>query len=455
MKTHALVLTIGSILGAAAASGTATAAPASDADTMAELQQQIASLQAEVAQLRSGNGDDWLTEARADEIRNIVHDVLADADTRASLLGSGLTAGWDGGFKIGSADGNYSLKIGGRLQVRYVYNFQDTPPAGGDRHRSGFENRRTRLAFSGHVIDPSWKYKIQGNFSRSSGTFGLLDAHVDKVFDNGLTLRIGQFKPRFMHEDNTSSARQLAVERSAVNGVFGQSRSQGLELHGKAGDTVKWSIGYIEGIGVNSPGGVGGGTNTAALARTTEFGFIARAEMLAAGEWGQFRDFTSWSDEEFGLLLGAGIAFQRDEFGTPTPGEVEMFRWTVDATAKFGGVGAFVAFVGNHEEINNGAEADQYGFVVQGSAFIVPDEWEAFVRYEWGDADMTGVEDLSFITLGVNYYMAKHNLKWQSDLGIGIEELAGFWASSSRGTRADAAGEDTQLVFRSQLQLVF
>lgn len=445
---------IGSVLGATAVSSIALAAPASDAETVTQLQRQITELQARVSQLSHENDRNWLTEQRADEIRGIVHDVLADADTRASLLGSGLTAGWDGGFKIGSADGNYSLRIAGRHQFRYVYNYQDTPPMGGDRHRSGFENRRTRLTFSGHVFDPSWKYQIQGNFSNSGGGFGLLDAYVDKVLDNGITIRFGQFRPKFMHEDHTSSSRQLAVERSTINGVFAQSRSQGVEIRGEAGDMIRWSAGYIEGINART-GSAGGGANTPWQARTTEFAFIGRVDFLAAGTWRQFRDFTSWSDEEFGMLLGAGLAYQRDEFGTPAPGEVEMIRWTIDATAKFGGIGAFVAFVGNHESAQNAGSVDQYGLVAQGSMFIVPDEWEAFVRYEWGDADISGIKDLSLITFGVNYYMQGHNLKWQNDIGIGINEIDPFWATSSRGTRGDASGEDTQLVIRSQIQLSF
>ena len=56
----------------------------------------IAELEAKMAQFT--NGDTWLTEQRADEIRGLVQDVLADADTRASLLQSGTSAGYDDGF---------------------------------------------------------------------------------------------------------------------------------------------------------------------------------------------------------------------------------------------------------------------------------------------------------------------------------------------------------------------
>ncbi|MHC5023167.1 MAG: hypothetical protein ACYTGG_04565, partial [Planctomycetota bacterium] len=71
---------------------------ASDQPTVEDLQAQIKELRSEVAQLRSGNDENWLTEARADEIRGLVYDVLADADTRSSLLQGGAAAGYDGGF---------------------------------------------------------------------------------------------------------------------------------------------------------------------------------------------------------------------------------------------------------------------------------------------------------------------------------------------------------------------
>jgi hypothetical protein len=423
-----------------------------DQDEIEAFRAEIAALRAEVARLKAPD-DAWLTEQRADEIRSIVRDVLADADTRASLLGSGLTAGWDNGFKIGSADGNYSLRIAGRQQFRYVYNYQDNSPT--DRHRSGFEHRRTRLTFSGHVIDPSWAYQIQGDFNRDGGGFRLLDAYIDKKFDNGITVRFGQFRPKFMTEDHTSSARQLAVERSLINSRFAQSRTQGIEVQGNAGDNVRWSAGYIEGIS-STIGDMGAGLNTPWNARTTEFAFIGRVDVLIAGNWRQFREFTSWSDEEFGLMVGAGIVWQKDEYGTiADTNEVEVRRWTVDATAKFGSANAFVAFVGNHEKPSGGSSVDQWGLVAQGGFFFVPDEWEGFVRYEWGDADTVGIKDLSLVTFGVNRYFSKHNLKWTTDVGIGLNEINSFWSSSSAGYRADAPGEDTQVVVRSQLQLAF
>lgn len=52
----------------------------------------VGDLENEINDLRQSQGDDWLTAQRADEIHNLVHDVIADADRRTSLLQNGLTA---------------------------------------------------------------------------------------------------------------------------------------------------------------------------------------------------------------------------------------------------------------------------------------------------------------------------------------------------------------------------
>jgi hypothetical protein len=111
-------------------------AQASD-QTTESLRNEIASLRAEIATLRQD--DNWLNEQRADEIRGLVQDVLADADTRSSLMANGLTAGYDNGFMLGSEDGNFKLKINGRCRFASISDqlmmtvVPSTAPAGASR----------------------------------------------------------------------------------------------------------------------------------------------------------------------------------------------------------------------------------------------------------------------------------------------------------------------------------
>ncbi len=193
------------------------------------LRDEVAQLRAELAAVTQSEDEHWLTEQRADEIRSLVHDVLADADTRASLLQSGMTAGYNKGFFIGSEDGNFKLQIGGQIQFRYVYNRRQGDPTGSN-DTSGFEVRRAKIKLKGHVFDPSWKYELSGAYDRDGGSLELEDAIITKELNDNWFVRLGQFKAPFLREELVSSTAQLAVDRSLVNEEFNQDRSKGVEL---------------------------------------------------------------------------------------------------------------------------------------------------------------------------------------------------------------------------------
>jgi len=433
--------------------GAAALAPAfawAGTETDDDLRARIAAMEQQLAALRAESGDTnrgWLSEQRATEIRALVQDVLADADSRASLLQDGATAGYNKNFFLQSADGNFLLKISGQMQFRYVFNHQDDEAAAdGDTTRSGFENRRTKLTFEGNVLDPTWKYHVTGAFERDGGSFVLEDAFVEKELSDEWSLMAGQFKLPFMREENMSSKRQLAVDRSLVNEEFNQDRSQGVQLTYQ-GEQFGFAAAFSDGFMSD---------NVGALVYDTEYALTGRAEFLAAGEWDQFKDFTSWRGSDFGLLIGGAAHFEKMEFGTVAGPEVERFTYTVDASAEFDGFNLFGAFVGNtlDDDASGGVDLDQWGVVVQGGIFLT-DECELFARYEFGDFDVDTVEDLSVVTVGVNKYWNKHNLKWTTDVGLGLDAVNSPWSSSGVGWRADTGDEDGQIVVRSQLQLLF
>lgn len=385
--------------------------------------------------------------ARADALGGLVRDVLMDAEQRIALRDHALLTGHDGRFFIASADGQFRLAIGGQFHVRYVANRQSRSPE--DNHRSGMELRRMQLKFDGHVLDPRLTYKLQGGFNRNGGTFVLLDAEIGWAFSDSLSVRLGQFRPGFLREDSTSSTRQLAVERSLVNARFSQNRMQAIELRANVHDN--WRLSGTLSDGLRS-------RNTAWDTSTVEFAVTGRAQWLVMGNWRQFRHFTSPPGESTGLMFGAALHWQRDEFGrfgASTSDEVDMIRWTVDGQLSLGGASLFAAFIGSHEDTRGGGgNAFRWGVIVQGGVYLT-ETWELFARYELGDADEPGSDRLSVITGGVNWYIDGRRLKWTTDVGFGLKPVDENWASSSAGWRADAPGRDGQVVVRSQLQLLF
>lgn len=488
-------------VGLLAGAATLSLTGASIADvTAGEMQSEIDALKAQVAELRQNQKSDWLTPERADQVKGLVQDVLADADTRASLLQGGPMAGHDGHFFLASPDGNYRLNIGGLLQVGAVWNNQDDGGGSNDEDRWGVENKRTKLMFWGHVVNPDWMYKIETGFSRgtsnSSGLggsslysdefsdaldpddfediedyldalassllsgsynssdccFELLDAWIAHNCGNGLTVYVGQFKAPFLAEELVDAQNSLAYERSAVSDFFTSARVQGIMLHYVAD---VWDVAGTFDDGIRS-------ANTAWSNYDTEYSFHVRGNWYAAGTMDQMNQITSPRGQEFGLRLGAALRYSEQEYGTAGPlgGEATLFSWTIDGTVQFGGASIMAAIIGNHLDFDGLAtDLDQYGIVIQGG-FYLTDEWEIFARYEWADSDITGVEDLSLLTFGVNYYFAGQQVKWTADIVFGLNEIDSYFTSrfargDINGLRSDAAGEDGQIAIRTGLQLVF
>jgi len=434
------------IAGAMSAVAAANDASPAGGDEVTQLRGLVSDLQRQVDELRAQNDDNWLTEARADEVRGLVQDVLADADTRASLLQSGAMAGYDKAFFVGSADGNYLLKINGQIQIRAVYNWQDDEGSA-DTNRFGFENRRTKIQFLGHVFDPSWKYYIELEANRSGGGFSLAEnGWIEKDMGNGWAIRAGQFKPMYLREESVSSKKLIAVERSQVNAEFTAGTAQGVQGSYTAD---QWRIygAFIDGLNTS---------NTAWSNEDTEFALTGRGELLLMGDWKAVEDDNGWKGGENALLLGVGAAYQKGEYGTVSGPEVANLGLTADVTWKSNGWSIAGAIVYRHLDSDAPADLDldQLGAVIRGG-FFIQEDIEIYALYEWGDLDVDGIEELSTITIGVTKFFDKHNLKWQSDVGFGLDEVASDWATDSAGWRADPAGDEGQVVVRSQFQLLF
>ena len=124
------------------ASLTLTSAGFAGSDMNADLQTRLEAAEARIAELSADQNQNWLNDERSDAVRSLVQDVLADADTRASLQGATGGAGYDGGFTIASGDGNWSMTINGGVWTSWTSVDDDTNRRRCRRHRWWL--RRTR-----------------------------------------------------------------------------------------------------------------------------------------------------------------------------------------------------------------------------------------------------------------------------------------------------------------------
>ncbi len=429
--------------------GTVLCGMALPAMAQQNVQSEVAELKARLAQLESQT---WLNERRAEEVKGLIREVLADADTRASLMQEGVMAGISDSGKIflQSADGSFRTEISGQVQFRWIFNIQDDDSRATPADDAGFQMRRVKLAFDGHIADPKLTYSLVIATDREDGDVFMEDAKIGYKFDNGLGVNFGKYKLPFLREELQSSKRTLAVERSSVNEFFTLNRGEQVEL------TYGTDM-FRANVSLND------GSNTEFSdigADPVEIAVTARGEVKIAGDWKQFDDITSWPGEEMGLVVGAAMHWQTGKDGLAVG---DYFAWTIDAQFETNGLGLMASLTGGHTDFDSSAtdDRDMWGFVIQGG-YHINKELEPFARYEWLDAD-DGGDELSILTLGLNYYLKGHNAKWTNDVVLVLDGDnptanpfgANEFSSGLGFVGFSSADDDIYMMFRSQFQLLF
>jgi len=373
------------------------------------------------------------------DVRAIVREALADASTRASLRADDGTSGYLDGFFLSSVDGAFLLRIRMLEQVRWSYNGR-AGSASTRESSHGFENKRTRIALSGNLIDPTWTYGVAyyAGYSNSTEDFGtgeLSDAFVARSFDDGLAFTAGQFRLPFSAEYATDIAALPFIEYSTVESIFGAGYGQGVGLSAE-GDDLRGFLAYANGLSEANAA-------WSAASPAAEWAVAARLEAKLAGTWRQFESARSRAGEGFGIRIGGAVALERPD----APGADERGVWTADLLLEFGGASATVASFGGWDE-------DSSGWLVSAGGFIA-DELELVGRFEAASlAD--GAGDFSALTVGLNRFIAP-SIRLSVDGGYAFDPISPAIAPFARSNNwlADAPGDDGQWVVRTQLGLSF
>ena len=463
--------------------------------------------------------DAWLSEERKAEINTLVHDVLADSGARQSLLGSTQNVGYSAadGFHITTANDAFSLRIYGMVQTRWIFNHSRSgqnytnndavsdqflgSTQEGPQDGSGFQIRRAKVTFRGHVVDPSWHYKLETSFRRN-GSAVFQDAYVIKEFEDGFSIRVGQYKEAWLREQMVSDRRQLAVERSVINGFFGQGRSLGIEGRYQT-DRFNVTVGSTNGMRTTLDSG---SMFTNFTDSSTDWSFYGRFQYILAGSWEDFRNLNASIDSKTSVMFGvAGMSQKYGENSTanalfglepdrlfgPLPLVANLTSLdgsmvsglTADVSVKHRDLTFFAAFV--WQQISTEVQAtggffpvgttvsirlprfNPWGFMVQGG-WAVTNEIELFARYSYLDSDMDSLQapglplPLSYgssvssvITLGVNWFLSD-KVKLTVDTGLNTDSaFAGISSGRLQGAGWVPTSTSDQWNLRAQLQLEF
>lgn len=414
----------------------------------------IAQLEAQVAQLQAQQQGDWLTEARADEVRGLVQDVLADADTRATLLQEGMMAGIDDNGKVflQSADGQFSMNISGQIQFRYYFNFQDdrdTELTTGvsDEAASNLSVRRAKVRFTGTVAD-DWDYGVVLAAS-SSGNFFAEDVFIGHDLGDGWRMQVGLFKLPFARQELISSTRQVAVDRSLTTEFFTLNRSEQVQFS-YGDDQWKFHVSLSDGANTGFTGLPNGGA-------VNDFAVTVRADVRLDGEWADAK--SEFGSDNDALFLGGAAHY---EVYDGIAAVDNSLAWTVDLLWKTGGFGITGAIFGNHvsSDAAGVADVDQFGGYAQVD-YVLDEKWDIFARYNYIDDDIA-TDELHAVTVGLNYHV-NANVKFTTDViftlagdnPTAVGGINGGESSSGLGMQGTYSDDDEQFAWRAQLQLLF
>ena len=363
------------------------------------------------------------------------------------------TSGHDGHFFLASEDGDFRLEIQGQLQARYIHGRTDRQD-GASENEEGFQIRRGKIAFVGHLYGPKIGFKLQGAFDRGGGDFRLDEGYVTYRIGRHY-LAAGQMHSRFLRESWLSSKRQQAADRTHVNSFFRVEKPQGVQI---GGTYPRWRWSAMIHDGRES-------SNLDFDDDLTKAALTGRIETRVGGGWRQFRDFAAWAGEEPGLLLGAAFDYEIAEPGEDLPFD-DFWQWTLDLSYESHPWNLFLAAVARSVDGTGGAPSiDQLGLVAQAGVLVRSDKMDLFAR--WEELDHDGFEEVKrapsaiapeledrvrIYTVGANYYHRKHALKSTLDVAWAPDGVR--QGESSLGT-VDSPTNEGQITVRAQLQLVF
>jgi hypothetical protein len=413
----------------------------------------------------------WLTLERAEEIKQLVHDVLSDTETRTSLEGDGVLGGWSDGFFLASSDGRFKLKIGGLIQERYLLNYQrvGVNPLF-DRWRGGLENTRTRLNIGGHIFDKDTTFFVQAGWGwldpNAISNSPLLrigprlwDSWVKFKLNNQWSAKLGVFMLPFTRESLVSDQLQLAVDRSLIDYRLGLARSQGVEFNW-TGDNSRVFLAASNGS-LSLSGIPAANQNPtppwSSLERDSDWAFTARVEWLNGGNWNQFKQFTSPIGSEEATMIGFAVHAQHEERLGAGGKKKDQVGATADISMNLDGMSFFLSgTIHNQKDVSPTIpNADWVGYVAQASTYMT-DKSEAFLRFEGGGViqNELGGDDIHILTGGVNWYLDGQGLKVTSDFGWSFGEISTGMQNWMVGWRA-TTNRNAEWLFRTQLQLAF
>lgn len=249
----------------------------------AQLEQRVAELEAQLervmSQMQATSTSQTSLEAR-----------IAELQTAAAGHENGLDTYWNNGIRMDSADKQFALKIGGRLQNDWATFDADSDAEsfyGRDAFQTGTEFRRARLYVAGTIYG-NVGFKAQYDFAGGAANFRDVYMTLDQPCLG--TFTVGHHYEPFGFEQNTGDLDTIMMERSLPD-ALSTDRNTGFSLKNHFNDNWMWHVGYFRNSNAfgNDVGNVG----------ASEYALTGRISGVA------------WEDAASGQLLHLGASMSR------------------------------------------------------------------------------------------------------------------------------------------------
>ena len=339
--------------------------------------------------------------------------MVAGSSPLEAAEGSWGKAGYDKGFKFESADGNFTLKMSNRVQVRFTHE----DPEEGDSEGS-FRLRRYKFKLSGMVWE-HWKYKLQASFAGQGdeeieidGTESIIleqddvleDAWFQYTKNEWVQPWMGQGKVFFGRQRLTSSGKLQFVDRAGLTDEAEVSRDIGVGLVGVGLEKkFEYNVGLYNGNGLNLTSN-----------DNDEYAYAARLVWTPFGEYELEEGALDYPDEPK-LALGGGM--YQNTFTNDADEDLDVDVYGIEAAFKVNGFSAVAEYFDIESDLETEDGEIDSGYVQVG--YLFPNKkFELAGRYAFSDPDdSTGsIEEVRTTGVAFSYYISKHDFKVQADI---------------------------------------
>lgn len=425
-----------------------------------DVQRELAAMRAELAAIRVQQRDRWLDEARAESVRDLVRDVLADSETRASFLSEEWSAGLSGvegpGVYIRANDGSASIQFSGMVQSRFVFASAYGPvtsAAQGTNTRWGFENKTVFVTLSGNLFDPSLTYLVAVAYTSQSnrfivvpGQFRAVYARIRKDLGGGWAVGAGVLNvPWDLESDYIGSSRLTVGDYSIFNYRFGAGKQPGAAI-GWTGSSFRGSCGVFNQVNSISTGWD--------APQNLSFAVAARGELKWGIDWDQLNRMSGAPGDKHGAVLGVGLCMSNGRAQNPQPPATSLATpsaqgVTVDGRVMLGPTVLIAQYACMRDPVGGPELGWYHGVNLQASTYVAP-AVEAFVEACWmGDVPVEWIAQA-----GVNWFIEGSRVRVTSKV------VVPFGSGNVNGIRSISGGlgilaADNNASFIAQLQVMF